>query len=442
MNRQNVLTSVLAGERLCDNYPSSSGGQVKAQLPGSCRGQRASIALTESTLSRHLMLIGGTGSGKSNTIYTLIKQLKHGMTTDDVMIIFDTKGDYYKHFATNQDLVIGNSKDFRGISQKWNIYREILSDGADWQDIESNAHEIALGMFADTIEKNSSNPFFPMAAQDVFATLLLRYIREGLNDASKRNLRWNNRSLKMILDTLTIEVLNILFMEPEFQSVLNYVGATDNPQGLVVIAEMQNITRQIFRGAFAEDGRFSMRNFVRQKGGRTLFIEYDLSLGAISTPIYRLLVDLALKEALSRQKASGNVYLICDEFKLLPLLQHIEDAVNFGRGLGVKVIAGLQSIQQLTQVYGEERGRNILAGFSSIFAFKPNDFDTCKYISDLYGSNYLYDQFRGTGTSVVGQERTGKTVEDWEIRQLHTGEAIVGVDLQSPYVFSFDLFRG
>ena len=92
---------------------------------------------------------------------------------------------------------------------------------------------------------------------------------------------------------------------------------------------------------------------MRKKGGKILFIEYDLTSGSVLTPIYRLLIDLALKEALGRSRGHGNVYIICDEFKLLPYLQHIEDAVNFGRSLGVKVVAGLQSISQLYELYGE-----------------------------------------------------------------------------------------
>ena len=71
---------------------------------------------------------------------------------------------------------------------------------------------------------------------------------------------------------------------------------------------------------FQVHGFFSMREFIRSKGGKVLFIEYDLSIGSVLTPIYRLLFDLALKEALGRGSAqSGNVYLICDEFKLIPI---------------------------------------------------------------------------------------------------------------------------
>ena len=104
-------------------------------------------------------------------------------------------------------------------------------------------------------------------------------------------------------------------------------------------------------------------------GGKVLFIEYDLAIGSVLTPIYRLFFDLAIKEALGRTSSQGNVYLFCDEFKLLPNLQHINDGVNFGRSLGLKVFAGLQSIEQLFETYGEIKGRNLVAGFSSIFAF-------------------------------------------------------------------------
>lgn len=87
---------------------------------------------------------------------------------------------------------------------------------------------------------------------------------------------------------------------------------------------------------FASDDakeRFSMRNTVRKKGGTAIFIEYDLTVGEVMTPMYRLLIDLALKEALGRTEEKGNVYLILDELKLLPKLKHLDDALNFGRSI-------------------------------------------------------------------------------------------------------------
>ena len=102
--------------------------------------------------------------------------------------------------------------------------------------------------------------------------------------------------------------------------------------------------------------------------------------------------------------------MICDEFKLIPNLQHIEDGVNFGRSLGVKIFAGLQSIEQLYEIYQESRGKNIAAGFSSIFAFKANDVTTRQYLSDLYGSNYVIEQFM-MNNRYEEEKRMGRVIE-------------------------------
>ena len=74
-----------------------------------------------------------------------------------------------------------------------------------------------------------------------------------------------------------------------------------------------------------------MRQIVRRKGGKVVFIEYDTGIGNMLTPIYKLLIDLAIKEALCRKNNEGNVYFILDEFRLLPHLEHIDNGVNFGR---------------------------------------------------------------------------------------------------------------
>ncbi|MBO5261411.1 MAG: type IV secretion system DNA-binding domain-containing protein [Clostridia bacterium] len=423
------------------------------RIPGKHDGTPAFVDLNKSILSKHLMLIGGTGCGKTNTFFHIVDQVQKQMTDDDVMIIFDTKGDYLKQkdfYNPEKDYIISASKDYEDVSVKWNIFKELLIDGYDdAREWEANANEIAWGLFSEAIERNSSNPFFPNAARDLFASLLIWRIRRTQGKQNLIETFLDNRMLRNMLDRLTPQsVYNKLSMYPDQQAVLNYIGDGKNTQGLGVFAELQSITRQVFVGGFAEPGDFSMREFVRNKGGRKLFIEYDLVRGRILTPIYKLLVDLALKESMGRQKsvlgdkvnkdAYGNVYVFCDEFKLLPSLQHIEDAVNFGRALGVKVIAGLQSINQLYENYGVPRGKNIAAGFSSVFSFRMNDADSRNFTVGLYGGNYVIEDFKGYDR----EKRSGNVVEDWDMTALEPGQAIIGLADNPPFKFKFDLFKG
>lgn len=415
---------------------------AKVVIDGTSGGERATFSMTENMLSRHMMLIGGTGCGKTNTFFHLIRQIKSSMTPDDVMIIFDTKGDYYEKFYNAQkDSVLSATADFGPEMNAWNVFSEILLDGSDPSTVDGNVAEISWGLFSESIEKNKNNPFFPNAARDLFASILTCIIRyaEGREDWKSQYL--NNQFLRKKLDTMNAAAIRSLLSDFDDQkAVVSYIGDGDNPQGLGVLAEMQTVIRKILVGSFAQKGDFSTRRFIRERQAKTLFIEYDLARGAVLTPIYKLLIDLALKEAMNR-KGKGNVYVFCDEFKLLPHLQHIEDAVNFGRSLGLKVFAGLQSIDQLFENYGEARGRNIIAGFSSVLSFRANDENTRAFTVGLYGKNYLLEQYKSITNSYLEEKRMGNVVEDWDICSLNVGEAVVGLPNTPPFVFKFDVYR-
>ena len=414
-------------------------------IGGVCGREQMSFKLNEDILSKHLMLIGGTGCGKTNTFFHIVSQLKRKMAQNDVMIIFDTKGDYKsKFFDARYDYILSAVE--QESNAVWNAFSEILGEGISKEDIDANVAEIAWGLFSDSIRKNNSNPFFPNAAKDLFAAVITCLIRKTGYKTDLINKYLNNNFLRNFFDTLTVSVLQDLVKGQSDQAaVMTYVGDGANPQGLGVFAELQTVIRKIFVGAFAKKGTFSIQKFVQQRQAKTLFIEYDLSHGATLVPIYKLLIDLALKESMgdnAKNRANkGNVYIFCDEFKLLPDLLHIEDAVNFGRSLGIKVFAGLQSIDQLIENYGEARAKNIISGFSSVLSFRANDESTRQFVVGKFGKNYVLEQNISVGNSINEEKRIGNVVEDWELCNLGVGEAVIGLLDIPPFRFKFDLYR-
>ena len=440
--------NLLHGSALSQNTPpAKSAGSCKVRLNGKFKGAPASFDLDESILSKHSMLIGGTGCGKTTLFYHIISQIKQRMTADDVMIVFDSKGDFYSKFGKPGDMVIGNSPQYYRSSQKWNIFKEILADGWDEERYTINAQEICKAFFKDRTDKNTSNAFFPNAARDLLAAIICCFIKGAKEDDPPRTKSsiaseffYNDKLIDYLNTRDAADIATALGFFPEFTSVISYI-AEEGQQTQGVLSELYSVIRDLFIGVFAEHGMFSIRDFVRKKGGKTLFIEYDLSIGSVLTPMYSLLFDLALKEALGRQKPQGNVYLFCDEFKFLPRLEHIDDGVNFGRSLGVKIFAGLQSIEQLYEIYQQEKGRNIAAGFSSIYAFRANDSSTRKFISELFGKNILLEQYKTMDNRIIEEKRSGYTVEDWDLTDLKVGEAIVGLPFEKPFKFYFDMYK-
>ena len=222
----------------------------------------------------------------------------------------------------------------------------------------------------------------------------------------------------------------------------SYISLDDSPQTQGVLAELQQVTRDIFVGTFAEASTLGLRMMLRTKACRRIFIEYDLAIGKTLSPVYSLLYDLAIKESLSRERSAGNVYFITDEFRLLPYLEHIDDAVNFGRSLGVKFIVGIQNVEQIYDNYGEERARSIMSGFSTLMAFRVNDAKSREYIKDFFGKNIKLERYMPTVATkgLIEEKREAYVVEDWDISRLEIGEAIIGFPGEAPFKFRFDLF--
>lgn len=395
------------------------------------QGQPIYVPIDENLLSRHITFLGGIGTGKTNAFNQIVGQLRNTMTKDDVMVIFDTKGDFYRKFYQKGDIIISNDETATGPNgpDYWNLFLEIEQDDR----MEENIEEIAKSLFHQKIEK-SSQPFFPNAAKDIFSAILTHFTR------NREGLSCDNKSLREFLDrSPTAEIREMLKQHPDLQSMVSYIFDDRSPQTQGVISEMQQLAREILLGNFKKQGTMSMRNLVRSKGGKIIFIEYDLGIGNMLSPIYSLLFDMAIKEALCRKKSEGSVYFVADEFRLIPNLQHVDDAVNFGRSLGVKFMIGIQNVEQVFEVYGEQRARSILSGFLTNVSFRVNDASSKRFIKELHGKNRKKEVYMASvqGRGIVEQVRDADVIEDWDISSLKIGEAIIGLPGKEPFSFQF-----
>lgn len=108
-------------------------------------GTDISVPISEALLSTHLMLLGGIGTGKTNTFNQIIQQIRSSFSENDIMIVFDTKGDFYKKFYRPGDIVISNDSTATGPSgpDYWNIFNEIEND----EHMEENIVEISKTLF-------------------------------------------------------------------------------------------------------------------------------------------------------------------------------------------------------------------------------------------------------------------------------------------------------
>ena len=441
MALQNTNVKVCEGVELLEKVPQeaqSLSGELRIEFIGkNVLGQPDKFSLSEKLLSQHLLLLGGIGSGKTNTFNQILQLLIPQMTNRDIMVIFDTKGDFYKEFYRPGDIVISNDSTACGAKgvDYWNLINEIEDDGR----IDENVIEIANALFADKL-KNSKDSFFPNAAKDIVSAILFHFTK------IKCRRQVDNYTFSSFFknvaanEDIKSKIIGVLEMYTNFSAMKSYIPEYAKGQSEGVIAEIQQVIRQVFVGNFAKQGTLSLRQLIRAKGGKRIFIEYDIGIGSMLAPIYSLMFDLAIKEALSRAKSDGNVFFVVDEFKLLPNLKHIDDAVNFGRSLGIKFMIGIQNTDQIIEAYNEHMAMNIFSGFLNHFCFKVNDFSTRKYIKERGGENRKCTTFKSA--TVQESIAAANVIEDWDIANLKLGEAIVMLNNAPPFKFGFSEFKG
>lgn len=153
------------------------------------------FGLNAQALSKHLLLLGGIGSGKTNVFNFLIESLLEQQTDDDILFIFDTKGDFFRRFYQSYNpahMVIGNGAAYEELSHCWNVFGE-LEDGQCrfTRTGEFTAKEIGKQLFAG--RGSDTQPFFGLAAADLVSKVLIDFERRAMETGDRSRL--NNAAL-------------------------------------------------------------------------------------------------------------------------------------------------------------------------------------------------------------------------------------------------------
>lgn len=404
------------------------------------QGPPGGLRLDGELLGTHVLFLGGIGSGKTNAMKHLLRQLRGKQGRDDVFVIFDTKGDFLRNFRQAGDVVISGDQTDAG-AVVWNLFRELSGDPAA---IGEEIYEIASTIFSDELGQAGQNIFFAAAARDIFAATaeaLSRLEPQSGNTPS-------NELLKKTLTSSSDDLYDLISAHDDLAGTARFLETGGPVES--IMAFLQLTLRKSFSGVFGQPGDFSIREFVRHRGGRALFIEYDIANGSNLLPIYRVLMDMAIKEALGfgrnrlreNRSVPDNFYFVMDEFALLPQLPHLSDGINFGRELGLKFLVATQNVGQVLRGYGEQAGASVLSGFGTLFAFRLMDEASRNLVRQRFGANrkqittYAAVRHEGVQHMVV----SGNVVEDWQMSGLRRGQCIAALPDGPPFFFTFQKF--
>lgn len=391
----------------------------------------------EELFSSHMLTLGSIGSGKTNLLYHVVNSIISKVTEGDVLIFFDSKGDFLRRFYREGDYVIGNSQQYAGYPlTRWNIYQELAFVGSTSR--EDTIREIASSLFRKQME-TAKDPTFVSGARDIFTALLEAQLRQPSFGAER-----NNATLRRTLGRATLQDIKAAVDKyPDLRWVSIYMHNEGSATTQSYLSPLSSVVHDVFAAHFAEAGEFSIRRALHERGGKSIFLEYDIVNSSLIDTVYTVLLDLASKDALGNTTQRKNAYFILDEFPLIPKLSYIDNLLNFGRSRGVKVIAGIQNINQITGKYGESLGISILSGFSTYMIFRLFDEESRRFVCARHGKNRRMIQLPYADAIESGRQEyeQGNAIEDWDLVALQNGECIISLPTGDPCRFYPTLYQ-
>lgn len=359
------------------------------------------LTLPKNFETRHLLIHGTTGSGKSVCIRELLDQIR---LRNDRVIIYDKGGDYIRnYYRADQDIIL-NPYDARSAS--WHLWNE-CRDMADYESLAAALIPAAAG---------SADPFWINAARMIFA-------------ATARQLScYEERSMSQLLKLLLhgdLEVLHTFLHNTEAASLVSAKTEKTAISIKSVLATyikcMQSITD--------DRNGFCIRNWINDESSNNwLFISSMSDRHEMLKPLISMWMDIAANALMSLAPSpTRRIWLIFDEIASLQQLPYLTQAFAESRKYGGCLVAGMQSMSQLKKIYGVHGADEISGLCNTRVFFRDPSYETAEWASRELGhleyeetrEGYSYSESdMRSGISLSTQLQTKRIINASEIMQL------------------------
>ncbi|NEK69936.1 MAG: type IV secretion system DNA-binding domain-containing protein [Xanthomonas perforans] len=352
----------------------------------------------------HILVAGSTGVGKSVVIRGLAYS---GILRGDRFVFCDPNGDLVSKFYRQGDKIL-NPYDTR--TEGWTFYNEIRND------YDYKRYALSLvprGKSAEEEEWCS------------FGRLLLA-------ECAKKLAMNGSPSIRDLFHWCTIE-------EPEN---LKLFLAGTSAESLFVGAEKALASaRFVLADKLPEHlemptGHFSIRRFLEDDQTGNLFLTWREDMAEALRPLISAWVDVVCTSVLSLPESkSRRIWLSLDELASLEKLASLQDALTKGRKHGLRAIAGLQTVSQLDDLYGNKEAQTLRACFRSLVVLggANSDPETAEEMSKALGDHEVVREEKSR--SAKGANRSDRTDRE---RVVMPSEIVSMPDLTAIVAFAGD----
>jgi hypothetical protein len=382
-----LLTRHVAGKRLFDR-PVDAIDELKGEIRKSGEGIQVhpEVAISRDRETRHFLVMGAIGSGKTQIILNILVSIRERMKTDraDRLIVYDNKSDMTASLPFPDDQIILLAP-WDARTWAWDVGKDIV-----------NATDAAT--FAERLIPESKDKFWSEAPRQIVKACIQHL-------QATRGTEWSWKDLARALNTPESLIGAVMLYTPTLAPVFVGSGGPTNI-GASLLSSMNAFTGSIddlcrawdntdpFTGKEIEAGRAVPRVSLREwaltpivqrrviilQGNKRYLTLERAYIQAIISAFGGLMNSPEMPDSKSRR-----IWLLLDEFPQLGRLEHFSQYLEVGRSKGLCVILGLQDLAQLREIYGRETADVWASICGTYLVCRSQGVETIQWLTRFFG---------------------------------------------------------
>jgi hypothetical protein len=326
----------------------------------------ADVAIPPQLEPQHFLVTGKTGSGKSNFIRQMLRQIE---ARGGTAVVLDPDAEYVSEFhRPERGDVILNPLDQR--CPAW----------SPWAELRPESFRMDAEALAQSLIPDAPNSFGQSGADRFFR-------RSGRTTLVSIFETAQPRSAETIMELLTLprdrlkQALAGTAAEPLIDP-----GAHD--QGAGIVAMVTNATNPFRYLPPDGEGRpaWSAIEWAKRRRG-WLFLTSTEDSRTAALPLQNVWLDCLVRQLLTAELdgAREQVWIVIDELGALDYQGQLENLVVRGRKRGLCVVLGFQAVSQLHSIYGRDRTVTLLSAPATKLILRSDEAETAEWASRTLG---------------------------------------------------------
>lgn len=358
------------------------------------------VPLKKNSEMQHVILLGSPGVGKTQAIFEILDKVKQ---QKQKAIIYDVEGVYTRRYYDGTKDFLLNPLDER--DAKWSLWSDMLS--------KMNIASLASSLISDT--NGMADPFWYQAARTIFEEAMEKLIQDGREDT------------QVLLDLLCrkgIEDLQVVLKDTFAEAlVASEIEKTALSVKSILTANLKRLEFLCKKGA-----DFSIRDWIKKEDDSWLFITSREDMHEALKPIITAYIDIVSNSLLTlEENRERRIWFVTDEIHTIGQSNSYMQLAARGRKRGICIVAGLQSIRQMDDVFGKNGSEKISGMFSTRVYFRNSDLETARWISKSLGEQEVFEYTEGEsygshemrdGVNLSKQKRITDLIMKEEVMQL------------------------